>query len=637
MRDLPRGTVTFLFTDIEGSTRLLHELGERYAEALAEHRRLLREAFAAHGGVEVDTQGDAFFIAFARASDALAAADDAQRALAPGPVRVRMGIHSGEPVVTDEGYVGLDVHRAARICSAAHGGQTVVSESTRAMLDAGADLKDLGLHRLKDLTEPAKLFQLRDGEFPPLRSLNATNLPAQPSPLVGRERELVELQALLRDLRIVTLTGPGGSGKTRLALQAAAELVEDFPDGVFWTSLAAVTDPELVLPTVEQTLGAKVPLPEHVDEKRMLLLLDNLEQVIDCAPSLSGLVSACPNLHLLVTSREVLRIEGERDYAVEPLSQEDAVTLFQERAALTEPLEAVRDICRRLDGLPLAIELAAARTRLLPPDELRGRLERALPVLTRGRRDAPERQQTLRATIEWSYDLLEDAERGLFARLAVFVGGFTLEAAEAVADAGLDSLQSLVDKSLVRFANQRFWMLETIREYASERFQATGDASDVAERHARFYLTLVEEPERQMIQGKARERWIERATADFDNLRVALSWSHESGRPELVSRFAVALWAIWSVRVCHGSAPMGRNRHGLERSPGSGNAGEDDRHRRLCRAYSGRERARTRVLPTSAVRLPRAPRHAPCGTDAGVALERRGRPQADSRGDPAAG
>src|SRR5215211_1822154 len=434
VRELPTGTVTFLFSDIEGSTKLLEELGEGYADALERHRRVLREAFGHHAGVEVDTQGDAFFAAFERASDALAAAEEAQRDL---ELPVRIGIHTGEPQLTDGGgYVGIDVHRAARICAAAHGRQVVLSERAASLLDGHGDLTDLGLHRLKDLGEPVKLLQLGEKEFPPLRSLNATNLPAQPGPLVGRERELSELRGLVRDgSRLVTLTGAGGSGKTRLGLQAAAEAVDDFSDGVFWTPIAAVTDPQLVLPTVAQALGAKVPLAEYVDEKRMLVLLDNLEQVLEAAPALSELLERCPNLHLLCTSRALLRIAGEREYPVEPLPEEDAVALFRERAATAEPIEAVHEICRRLDGLPLAVELAAARTRLLPPSELLERLERALPILTGGRRDAPERQRTLRATIEWSYDLLGDEEQQLFRRLAVFAGSFTVEAAEAVCHA----------------------------------------------------------------------------------------------------------------------------------------------------------------------------------------------------------
>src|SRR5215210_5864893 len=272
--ELPSGTVTLLFTDIEGSTRLLHELGDPYAEVLARHRRVLREAFASHRGAEVDTQGDAFLVAFSRASDGLAAAEAAQRALADGPVLVRMGLHTGEPVATEEGYVGMDVHKAARICAAGHGGQVLLSEQTARLLN-GAVLRDLGLHRLKDLSAAERLYQLGNESHPPLKPLYRTNLPVQPTPLIGREREVAEAGALLRSHRLLTLTGAGGSGKTRLALQLAAEAVEDFPDGVFWVPLQALRDPALVEPSIAASLGAETTLFNHVGDKRLLVLLDN--------------------------------------------------------------------------------------------------------------------------------------------------------------------------------------------------------------------------------------------------------------------------------------------------------------------------------------------------------------------------
>jgi predicted ATPase/class 3 adenylate cyclase len=524
-RDLPSGTVTFLFTDIEGSTRLLAELGDSYAQALAEHRRALRTAFERHGGVEVDTQGDAFFVAFAEAASALKAAEEARQALA---LPVRIGLHTGEPQLTEEGYVGLDVHRAARICAVAHGGQVVLSERTRALVDE-AGLTDLGLHRLKDLTEPVRLFQLGEEAFPSLRSLNATNLPVQPNPLVGRATEVEYVTGLLRDgTRLVTLTGPGGTGKTRLALQAAAELIDDFPDGVFWVPLASLRDPELVVPTIEQTLGAKVPLAEHVDEKRMLLVLDNVEQVIGCATDLSTLLSRCPNLALLVTSRALLRIEGEREYQVPSLPDDDAIALFRERAVSVEPTEAVGDICRRLDGLPLAIELAAARTRVLPPEQLLERLEQRLPLLTSGTRDSPERQRTLRATIEWSYGLLKPDERELFARVAVFAGGFTLAAAEEVCEAGLDTLESLVEQSLVRRQEDRLTTLETIREFAAERLDDRSESAEVRYLHAHYFLRLTEAAEPQIL-GRGQRAWLGRLESEIDNLRVAIGWLLDRG------------------------------------------------------------------------------------------------------------
>jgi predicted ATPase/class 3 adenylate cyclase len=543
MRELPTGTVTFLFTDVEGSTRLLHEFGpERYAEALAEHRRLLRKAFTRHKGVEVDTQGDAFFVAFADAGDALAAAAEAQSALGAGSIKVRMALHSGEPVVAEEGYVGMDVHRAARICSTAHGGQVVVSARTRALVDG--ELVDLGLHRLKDLGEPERLFQVGTGDFPPLRSLNATNLPAQQSRLIGRERELGELVALVADERLVTLTGAGGSGKTRLGIQVAAELVEGFPDGVFWAPLAAVTSPELVLPTIASNIGAQGELADHIDERRTLLLLDNLEQVLGAAPYISKLLGRCPNLHLIVTSRALLRIEGEREYVVEPLPADDAVALFRARAATAEPEEAVVEICRRVDCLPLAVELAAARTRIMPPEALLARLEQRLPILTSGRRDAPQRQRTLRATIEWSYELLKPDEQELLARLAVFAESFDVAGAEEVAGAELDTLQSLVDKSLVRrWASGRLGMLETIHEFALERLKDSSEAEGMRRRLAEFLLAICESANlSEESEGPLRLSLVK---PEVGNVRAVLEWSIVAGEIELGLRLAVALETFW--------------------------------------------------------------------------------------------
>ncbi len=539
MRELPCGTVTFLFTDIEGSTRLLQELGDSYVDALAEHRRLLRDAFQRYGGVEVDTQGDAFFVAFGRAADALAAAKEAQGALEGGPLRVRIGIHTGDPIVTEEGYVGIDVHRAARICSTAHGGQIVLSESTSALLDNPIQRRDLGLHRLKDLVEPVRLFQLGEEKFPPLRSLNATNLPVQPFPLLGREHDLKQVTASLRrGTRLLTLTGPGGAGKTRLALQAAAELVEAFRDGVFWVALAGLRDPDLVLPTIEQTLGAKTSLSEHVNEKQTLLLLDNLEHLLAIGPELAGVLARCPNLQLLTTSRAPLRIRGEREYPVPPLSDDDAVALFRARATDTEPEDALLAICKRLDGLPLAIELAAARTRVLPPVKLLERLEERLPLLTGGPRDAPERQRTLRATIGWSYDLLSTEEQQLFTGLSIYVGGFTVEAVEEVLGQDLDTLEGLVEKSLVRRYGERFAMLETIREFADGRLETAWNRWKLSASHAEYFLDL---SERAAAELDASER-LSVLEIEHDNLRAALTFL--SGSP-LQLHLAAALWHFW--------------------------------------------------------------------------------------------
>ncbi|HSC73600.1 MAG TPA: adenylate/guanylate cyclase domain-containing protein, partial [Gaiellaceae bacterium] len=322
--ELPSGTVTFLFTDVEGSTKLLHELGaEAYAEALAAHRRIIRDALAGHGGVEVDTQGDAFFVAFPTAPGALAAAAEARDALA---IPVRMGLHSGTPLLTDEGYVGPDVHRAARIAAAGHGRQILVSSSTSALVDA--ELRDLGPHRLKDLSAPERIYQLGDEQFPPLKGLHQTNLPIRATPFLGREHELPQVLGLLEGTRLLTLTGPGGTGKTRLALQASALAADGYPDGVWWVPLAPLRDPGLVLPTASQTLGGRNGPAAHIGDKRMLLLLDNFEQVVAAAPDVAELLSSCPNLDVLVTSRETLRVTAEQEYAVRPLAHQEGVGFF---------------------------------------------------------------------------------------------------------------------------------------------------------------------------------------------------------------------------------------------------------------------------------------------------------------------
>jgi len=544
MRDLPSGTVTLLFTDIEGSTRLLHELGDGYADALADHRRILRSAFSEHGGVEVDTQGDAFFGAFARASDAVAAAAAIQRELEPGPILVRIGLHTGEPERTDEGYVGVDLHRGARICAAGHGGQVLLSQPTRDLVDA--DARDLGEHRLKDLLEPQRLFQLGADEFPPLKTLNWTNLPVQATPLVGRERELTEAIALLRGQRLLTLVGPPGAGKTRLALQLAAEVADEF-EHIWWVALEQIREPELVEATIAQTIGARDDLAGYLRDRRALILLDNLEQVLGCAPRLAELLAGSSNLKLVATSREPLRLTLEQQYPVPPLPEDDAMALFGERARAIRPgftaNGAVADICRRLDGLPLAIELAAARVNVLAPDALLARLDQRLPLLTGGARDVPERQRTLRETIAWSYDLLDPDEQELLARLSVFAGGWTLEAAEAVCDCELETLASLVDKSLVRERDGRFSMLETIREYALERLTERGEADDTRSRHAAHFLGGAEVNRGELFDDLSRDQvdWFER---ENDNIRAALDWLHEQeAEPEL--RLVVACAEFW--------------------------------------------------------------------------------------------
>jgi predicted ATPase len=543
--DLPAGTVTLLFTDIEGSTRLIEELGEEgYVQALAAHRRALRHAFAAHRGVEVDTQGDAFLYAFSDAHEALAAAALGQNALALGPVRVRMGVHTGEPRVTGEGYAGRELHRAARIAAAGHGGQVVLSAATRRLVDG--ELTELGEHRLKDFAEPVALFQLGSDHFPPLKTISKTNLPHPASSFVGRRRERDGVVGLLGNgARLVTLSGPGGSGKTRLAIEAASELVPAFKAGVFWIGLARLRDPAVVAEEIAQTLGAKEDLAEHVGERELLLLLDNFEQVVEAAPELSKLLEACPNLRLLVTSRELLRISGEVEFPVPPLAEPEAVELFYQRSRL-EPDETIAELCRRLDDLPLAVELAAARTSLLTPAQILERLAQRLDLL-KGGRDADPRQQTLRTAIEWSHDLLSDDEQHLFARLAVFAGGCTLDAAEEVCDANLDILQSLVDKSLARHSGDRFWMLETIREFATERLHQSPETHEMSSRHAAWYADLAERANEQ-LQGPEEADWLDRLEAELGNLRASLTWFERTRAAAAFQTLGAALLSLWDER-----------------------------------------------------------------------------------------
>jgi predicted ATPase len=553
--DLPIGTVTFLFTDVEGSTRLLREIGaEPYAEALTDHRRVLREAFTTHGGVEVDTQGDAFFVAFPTVPGAVDAAAEATERLAWGPIRVRIGIHTGTPHLTDEGYVGLDVHKAAWIAACGHGGQVLVSEATAALLGTD-DLRDLGEHRLRDLPASERIYQLGKDEFPPLKTLYRTNLPVPATPFLGRKHEVAEVRELLvrEDVRLLTLTGAGGTGKTRLALQSASEVSERYLGGVFWVPLAPLRDPELVLITAAQALGAQDGLADHIRDKRLLVLFDNFEHVVEAAPGLSELLRSCPNLDLLVTSRERLRLEGEWEYAVDPLREAEAVELFDARARAVlgefRPGGEVSEICARLDNLPLAIELAAAQVKILSPAALLDRLDRRLPVLAGGLRDVPERQRTLRSTIEWSYELLNEPERLLFGRVAVFAGGFTFDAAEDVCAADLETLSSLVDKSLVRRSEDRFWMLETIREFAAERLAESGEADALARRHIEYFLALVEAAEPHLrTPAIGPTEWVERLDREHDNIRTALDRLEGFGETQLALRLAGAVWWFWDTR-----------------------------------------------------------------------------------------
>jgi predicted ATPase/class 3 adenylate cyclase/DNA-binding CsgD family transcriptional regulator len=617
MGELPRGTVTLLFTDIEGSTRLLQQVGERYADVLTECRQLLRTVFHHWNGHEVDTQGDAFFVAFARASDALAAAVAVQRSLASQvwsegiAVRVRMGLHTGEPQPTAEGYVGLDVHRAARIMSVGHGGQVLLSQTTRDLVEQalpdGVGLLDHGEHRLKDLSASIRLFQLviagLPTDFPPLKTLDShpNNLPIQPTWLVGREREAYAIENLLlrSEVRLVTLTGPGGVGKTRLGLQVAADLSAAFIDGVYFVNLAPVRDPAFVLPAITQAFALSeireytlLDLLHNVlRDRQILLLLDNFEQVFEAADLLADLLSHSAGLKLLVTSRMALHLRAEYEFAVPPLalpdpkhladvhslSQFEAVVLFVSRAKAIRPdfevttatAPTIAEICSRLDGLPLAIELAAARINVLPPQAILARLTQRLRLLTGGARDAPVRQQTLRNTLSWSYELLTKAEQRLFHRLAAFVGGCTLEAVESLMQAlgdppfdVLDTLASLVDKSLLHQSadegeEPRFVMLETIREYGLEMLAAQGELESIRHAHAAYFLELAEQAE-PGLEGPEQIKWLKWLERDHDNLYAALEWLLDKGDAgstvEQALRLGSALRDFWNF---HGHSTEG--------------------------------------------------------------------------------
>jgi predicted ATPase/class 3 adenylate cyclase len=605
MTDLPTGTVTFLFTDIEGSTGLLQALGDGYAAVLDEHAAILRRAIADHGGVEVSTHGDAFFAVFTSPTAAVRAAVAAQRALAAHdwspapPVRVRVGVHTGEGTLGGDDYVGLDVHRAARIADAAHGGQVIVSDATRGLvqhaLGAGVSVRDLGLHRLRGIADPEPLHQLvADGlrsDFPPPRTLDArpSNLPAQLTSFVGREEEVAEVERLLGHTRLLTLTGPGGSGKSRLALAVATDLLTQFRDGSCFVDLSPVTDPALVPAAVANALGvaeaAGRPIlegvKEHLRDRELLQVVDNFEQVAEASPVIEELLVAAPRLRTMVTSRVVLALRGEQEYAVPPLHVPDpgrlphdlsalgaveAVRLFCERARAASPrftltednAPVVAEITARLDGLPLAIELAATRTKVLTPTEILSRLKRRLSILASSSRTLPERQRTLRAAIAWSYDLLDRVEQRLFGRLSVFAGGWTFEAAEAVCDPtelgldALDGLTSLVDKSLIRRSEPpgrpaRFSMLETIREFAQEQLDASGDLEPVLRRHADHYLRLAEEAEPHLT-AKDQGEWLDRCDTEHANIRAALRWAIDRGEAGRAQAAAGALWRFWHQR-----------------------------------------------------------------------------------------
>jgi predicted ATPase/class 3 adenylate cyclase len=599
--ELPSGTITFLFTDIEGSTRLLQELGDRYGNAQENHAAITRRALAETGGVEIRTEGDSFFVVFPSAPEALRAAVTVQRELAaPGrpedvSLRVRMGLHTGEGVLGGDDYLGIDVNKAARIAAAANGGQVLISAATRALVEdtlvEGVTLRDLGQHRLKDLLHPERLSDLViDGlpsDFPPPRTLEVpTNLPAELTSFVGREPELRSVGELLGRVRLVTLTGPGGAGKTRLALRAAAELRDRFPDGVFLVELAAIDDPHVVPATIAAALGMQqegiFPRPvmdilrSNLRDRELLLVLDNFEHVLDAAPAVAELLASASRLRALVTSRSALHLTAEHDLPVPPLSLtgraagngkvsgSEAAGLFAERATAVDPSfeltddneAAVTAVCARLDGLPLAIELAASRISVLSPEAMLERFERSLPLLPEGPRDLPERHRTLRSAIAWSYDLLAEPLRPLFRDLSCFSGGWTVEAAEAVCstDAGdvdiLDWISALVDASLARRGGSkqgRFDMLTTIREYGLDRLESEGEAPGVRRRHAAFFLELSESAEphlRELEEGG----WLDRLDVEHDNLRAALRWAADHEEGEIGMRLVSALWRFWQLR-----------------------------------------------------------------------------------------
>jgi predicted ATPase/class 3 adenylate cyclase len=606
MPALPVGNVTFLLTDIEGSTRLVHELGGRFGPVLSAHHAILRRAIESNRGLELSTEGDAFFAVFQSAVDAVNATVMAQRELAAAEwpegvsVAVRMGLHTGEAVLGGDNYMGVDVHRAARISAAGHGGQVLLSEATRGLVDShlppGVALRDLGRHRLKDMPEPEHLHQLEieglPADFPALRSadISPTNISPPATPLIGRERDLGELDMLLASTRLLTLTGPGGTGKTRLATELGTRAASNYRDGVFLVPLETFVDRSPAAGEIGQTIGARLPgqrdpednLADHLAEREVMLLLDNLEQLTGAGPLVARLLGTAPGLRVVATSRIPLHISGEQEYPVPPLdipaagdgisldelARIDAVALFVECARRARPdfrlteadAPAVAAICRRLDGLPLAIELAAARVKIFSPAALLSRLDHALPLLGSGSVDLPARQRTLRGAIEWSCALLGTPEQTLFRQLTVFSGGWTVEAAEEVLSPEpelgldiLDGLTALVDHSLVRAlpddgsGETRFDMLQLIREYGAERLAESPNSELVRRRHAEWILGLAEQSAI-ALESDANPIWLDRMTREHDNLRAALRWALASGERELGLRLASSAWRFWQQR-----------------------------------------------------------------------------------------
>ncbi len=587
--DLPQGTVTFVFTDIEGSTRLLTALGAQYPALLSKHHAVLRHNIATNRGTEVKTEGDAFFVVFATPTDALAFAVGAQRELRaidfpPGAdVLVRMGIHTGEGTLSEGDYVGIDVHRAARVAAVGHGGQVLVSGAAAALLPVpplpDVRLRDLGEHRLKDLPEAVRIFDLAiDGiasDFPPIRSIGKGSLPEELTSFVGREDDVRRVSALLDGARLVTLTGPGGTGKTRLSIEVARHIQDAFTDGAWFVPLEEITDPDLVPPAIARVMGIKEEatrpqietLSEALAQRHALIVLDNFEQVVGAARHVNRLLRDAPAPRILCSSREALRISGEQEFPVPPLDDEPAVRLFVQRALQLRPdfaptdddLATIAQICRAVDRLPLAIELAAARIRLFPLRTLLTRLSDRLGALEGTRRDLPDRQRTLRGAIEWSWELLDDVEREVFGRLAVFAGGADLAAIEAIVDPDADVtadvvsvLGSLVDKSLVVAMDgpggePRYRMLDTIRAFAAEKLVASPSARALHDRHLDYFVNFAQAIEPQLESTQA-ELAFARVEADHDNLRAAIGWSVDSSDPTGGFRIGGAIWRFWQHR-----------------------------------------------------------------------------------------
>jgi predicted ATPase/class 3 adenylate cyclase len=559
----PVGTVTLLFSDIAASTRALQAMGRQaYREVLDQQRTILRRACDGNGGTVVDVTGDGLFAAFPSAQAAVRAATEAQARMAGLPIQVRMGIHTGEPEATDDGYVGMDVHRAARICSAAHGGQVLLSAATARLLD-DVELVDLGRHRVRDLGGPVQLFQLGTAEHPRPRTLPLTNMPRPDTPLIGRAGDLVRLQKLVQGTRLLTLCGPGGVGKTRLAIQLAAELSPHYPDRLLWVPLAGVENPEAVMPAIGQALGSTDPVATVIGAQPTLMLLDNFEQVADAAPVVGEMLQAAPGLSVVVTSREPLGLAAEQVYRVEPLESEPAVSLFTVRARAQdpgfEPDGYVALICRRVDSLPLAIELASARVGLLGTRGLYERLERRLPLLAGDLRDLPQRHRTLWAAIAWSYELLSKQEQQLLRALSVFAGSFSLTAAEEVCGAELETLDSLVRRSLLQRVPRagrepRLMLLDTVREFAAEQLAEAGQQSEFAQRHSDFFVELAEQIAAHEMDPDS--DYYLRMEAELDNVRAALERARDSDDYQRSVRLVSAMAMFWQERG-YGGLPEG--------------------------------------------------------------------------------